>query len=128
MTDQNTFKLENVAPVFQVADIKRALGYYSDKLLFSTDFEWSNSENEPVNYAIVLQGDTELHLTPNKEPHERVAYFFVRNVQAFHEAVKAKGADITRGITDLPWQMREFEVTDPDGNRLIFGEHLSPAA
>lgn len=53
------------------------------------------------------------------------AYVFVDGVADYYEVVKARGADIREELQDYPWGMREFEVTDFDGNRLIFGEHLS---
>ncbi len=43
-----------------------------------------------------------------------------------YEAVRARNATTTCGIEDHLYEKREFEVADPDGNRLIFGEHLSP--
>ena len=54
-----------------------------------------------------------------------VAYFFVDNVAGYYQALQDTAADIVQEIRDYPWEMREFEVADPDGNRIIFGEHLS---
>ncbi len=125
MTDQTAFKLEVVAPVFPVTDMSKSLRFYTDQLLFKVGFEWSDNDQEPPRYSILQQGNTELHLTLTTEARATVAYFFVDNVEGYYEAVKAKGANITEEITDYPWDMREFEVTDPDGNRVIFGEHLS---
>jgi uncharacterized glyoxalase superfamily protein PhnB len=39
--------------------------------------------------------------------------------------VQRAGGRISCPLETQPWDMREFEVTDPDGNRLIFGEHVS---
>ena len=125
MKDKDDFSLEVVAPVFPVADIDRARDHYTEKLLFTLSFEWADSENEPLSYAILQQGNTELHLTLAKGPRKTTAYFFVNNVRAFYEAVKTAGANITHDIKDQPWDMREFEVTDLDGNQIIFGEHIS---
>lgn len=119
------YKLEVVAPIFPVTDIKRSLAYYTGKLLFTVGFEWADTPEEAIRYAILQNGNCELHLTYRETPHPTVAYFFVDGVKGYYEAVKAKNATITCDIEDHPWEMREFEVTDPDGNRLIFGEHLS---
>ena len=94
-------------------------------MLFGVAFTWADRDSEPPRYAIVRQGNCELHLTLGRQPHATVAYVFVDRVKAFYDAAKAAGADITEDIEDQPWEMREFEVADPDGNRLIFGEHLS---
>ncbi len=125
MSDDTPFKLEVVAPVFPVTDVGRSVDYYRDALLFEVAFEWADSDDEPVRYAILQNGDTEVHLTEAETARETIAYFFVDSVAGYYAAVKGKGAKITSEIKDYPWEMREFEVADPDGNRLIFGEHLS---
>ena len=38
------------------------------------------------------------------------------------------GARITRPLEDAVYGMREFEVTDPDGNVLCFGTDTGPPA
>jgi len=125
MDNDTRYRLEVVAPVFPVINIRRSLKYYTEALAFDVSFEWSDSENEPVRYAILRSGNTELHLSEAEGVHRAVAYFFVDSVAAYYETIKKKGAEITRGIEDFPWDMREFEVSDPDGNRIVFGEHLS---
>ncbi len=119
------YMLEVVAPVFPVTDIKRSLAYYTEKLLFTVGFEWADTPEEDIRYAILQSGNCELHLRYRETPHPTVAYVFVDGVKDYYEAVKTRHATITGEIDDHPWEMREFEVTDPDGNRLIFGEHLS---
>ncbi len=125
MTKQCTYSLEVIAPVFPVSDLRRSCAYYTECLLFETAFEWRDSEREPLNYAILQNGNVELHLSLAREPHKNVAYVFVNNVRDYFEAVKHLQAEISAPLSDQPWEMREFEVTDPDGNRIIFGEHLS---
>lgn len=125
MTDASEFSLDVVAPIFPVTDVAQAREYYTEKLLFTVGFEWSDREGEPLSYAIIQHGDTELHLTLVNTTHKARAYFFVTNVRAYYEAVKSAGAVITHDIEDQPWEMREFEIADPDGNAIIFGEHLS---
>lgn len=119
------FSLEVAAPVFQVTDIKRALKYYSDCLFFRVGFEWADQPSEAIRYAVIQQNDTELHLTSTASPSQSTAYFFTANVKGCYDAVMAAGAEIAHHIEDQPWEMREFEVRDPDGNALVFGEHLS---
>lgn len=125
MTEPDRYTLEVVAPVFPATDVQRSLEYYTGALLFIVGFEWADAPEEPVNYAILRNGNCELHLAQSETPRPTVAYFFVDGVMEYHETVKARNATITCGIEDHPWEMREFEVADPDGNRLIFGEHVS---
>jgi len=125
MTDKTPYKLEVAAPIFPVTDVRRAIAYYTMSLMFEIGFEWSDSDSEPVRYAVLQSGNTELHLTETEAPRETIAYFFVDGVQMYYEEVRRHGAQITREIEDHPWEMREFEVADPDGNLIVFGEHLS---
>ena len=125
MTDQTAFKLAVVAPVLPITDMARSLAYYTGPLMFTVGFEWTEGEAGQIDYAIIQQGDVELHLARAPAPRKTAAYVFVDKVDAFFAAVQAKGAQIAHAIADQPWEMREFEVIDPDGNALIFGEHLS---
>ncbi len=119
------YKLEVVAPIFQVSDIKRSLDYYTGALPFEVASQWADHPEEALRYAVLQNGNCEIHLTQATQPLPGVAYFFVDGVTAFFEAARARNATISREIEDQPWEMREFEVADLDGNRLIFGEHLS---
>ncbi len=125
MREGARYKLEVVAPVFPVTDVKRSLEYYVEQLSFTIAFQWADRPEDPVRYAILQNGNCELHLSHSKDPVRTTAYVFVDGVSAFYEAVKVRSPNLTCEIEDQPWEMREFEVADPDGNRLIFGEHLS---
>jgi predicted enzyme related to lactoylglutathione lyase len=46
-------------------------------------------------------------------------------VEDYSRLVRANGAAITQELADQPSEVREFEVADPDGNALIFGEPLA---
>lgn len=116
------------APIFPVSDLKASLTYYTGYLGFETGFEWSDSDDEPIRYAILFNGDTELHLSQTENPRRTTAYFFLHGVAEYYDRVRKTDARIAFEIEDQPWRMREFEVTDPDGNALIFGEHLDRIA
>lgn len=125
MDNKSNYKLSVVAPIFPVCDIDISKKYYLDKLKFSIGFEWSDEGNSEVNYLILHNGDTELHLSKSKETRKTAAYFFVDNIQGYHYEIKKSGANIINDIADQEWDMREIEVHDPDGNVIIFGEHKS---
>lgn len=125
MTQQSGYSVETVAPVFPVTDILRSRRYYTERLGFEVDFEWADSDDAPLNYVILRLGKAELHLTLALAANKTAAYFFVDGVENYYRSVSANGATIAQALADQPWEMREFEVADPDGNALIFGEHLS---
>ena len=128
MLDRDAYQLEVVAPVFPVTDFARALNHYVKKLQFTVKFQWADGGGEPTRYAILENGRCELHLSGGSDPQPASAYIFVDRVSAYYKLVREHGVTLSCDIEDQPWQMREFEVTDPDGNRLIFGEHLSRIA
>ncbi len=125
MVDRDPYQLEVVAPVFPVTNLAKALDHYVNTLRFTVKFEWADADGEPTRYAILENGRCELHLSRGSDPQPTSAYIFVDRVSAYYSTVRERGAVISCDIEDQPWQMREFEVTDPDGNRLVFGEHLS---
>ena len=122
---ENGFKLEVIAPILAVTQMDRALRYYTQSLGFETNFEWADNPDEPIRYAILRQGNTELHLTLADQPKPVIAYIFTAGIDAAYLAMQKAGASISEEIANQAWDMREFEVTDLDGNRIIFGEHLS---
>lgn len=123
MEQDNKPHFDIIAPIFPVMNIKASLEYYTEKLLFITSFEWSE-EDANTNYAILSQGDAELHLSVSEKPHKTAAYIFVDGIEEYFDMVSKTGASITSTIEEQPWEMKEFEATDLDGNVLIFGEHL----
>ena len=111
------------ATVLPVADLPRARDFYRDVLGFTVEFEWE----DPPTYAVLRAGESvQVHLTlidgparPDARP--TLLYLFVGDVDALHDRVSTRGAKVTCAPATQPWGMREFEVEDPDGHRLVFG-------
>ena len=125
MKPHNHYRFAVAAPIFPVTDMELSVQYFTEKLLFTVAFQWSESDGGPIDYTILQQGDTEIHLTKTAEPTKTAAYFFLEHIAPYYEAVQQTGANIRNVLADQPWEMREFDVTDPDGNVMVFGEHLS---
>lgn len=125
MPEKAKMSFEGVAPVFSVTDVARSRAYYTDHLAFTVEFEWSGDGGTESDYVVLSHGNTALHLAHTTKPSTSIAYFFVNNVEQYHDELQSTDAMITEAIKDFPWEMREFEVKDPDGNKMIFGEHLT---
>ncbi len=101
-----------VAPVSRslaVADIARAAAFYRDVLGFRVD------GTEAVS------GPALLHFH-NAEPEPAIVFFETGDVDAMHAALGERGAK-TSEIARVNWiKMRMFQVHDPDGNTLWFGQ------
>jgi len=107
-----------VSPVFQVGNLASAIGYYVGVLGFTEDFRHGD-------YAGVRLGKVCLHLSGHRV-HGRplgggTAYLFCEEVDAYHAAIKAKGARLKSEPRDWDYGMRDFMIVDPDGNHLAFG-------
>src|SRR5262249_2801993 len=83
-------------------------------------------------FAIVCRDDIEIHFWTCKErriAEHTSAYFRVDDVDALHATLSAAndGGRLSE-VADRAWGMREFYVTDPDGNLLKFGVPAPAAA
>ena len=52
-----------------------------------------------------------------------MAYIRLSDVDAYHLELKGRNLAVSEP-QDRPYGMRDFEVVDPDGNRLAFGERI----
>ena len=124
MTDP-VFKVVGHATVLYVKDMPPALAYYRDKLGFAVTFTWE----EPPVYVCLCLGEASIHLNSNRPPAAgSVVCIFCDGVDALHDDLVKRGADITREMTTHSYGMRDFIVSDPDGHQLIFGQGFSEVA
>ncbi len=56
--------------------------------------------------------------------HSYFAYFIVDDVDVYHAAVVAKGAEITKPLRAEPWGLREFGLRTIDGHRIMIGQEI----
>lgn len=113
--------LRNATPVIRVSDYQRAKAFYIDVL----GFDVINEAGEPVaGFGIFVAGSAQIFLHAwdgAGAPWDNWrAYFYVDDQPAFIRRLEAQGAPFT-GPKDTFYDMREVEVTDPDGNILCFG-------
>jgi catechol 2,3-dioxygenase-like lactoylglutathione lyase family enzyme len=121
--------VQSHATVLLVDDIGRAFDYYTEKLGFD-GHKW---ELNPQHYAYVSRGDTYVHLAcfgdigprPNSEvvpPDMFDLYIYVDDVEALHEELVERGAEILNAPVDTEYGLREIRVRDADGYVLAFGK------
>ena len=61
-------------------------------------------------------------------PGQRGNRFFIKDVDALHAELIARGAKVLKPPQDYDYGMRDFDVADPDGNQLTFGMETQSAA
>jgi catechol 2,3-dioxygenase-like lactoylglutathione lyase family enzyme len=117
------------ATVLLVPDVSRALDYYRERLGFQTH-AW---EINPSHYGYASRDACELHFArfdgatarPNSleaPPDMFDVYVQVDDVDALHEELVGRGADILHAPVEQPYGLREVRIRDPDGYILAFGE------
>ncbi len=116
-------------PVLKSGDYARSRAYYVDRLGYRVVEEGG----DPPRFGIFERGKSVLFVNawqgpPTIVPGAWEAYLHVSGLNALHAEFAAAGATIIRAIETTVYGMREFEVTDPDGNVLCFGEDADPTA
>jgi catechol 2,3-dioxygenase-like lactoylglutathione lyase family enzyme len=106
-------------PIFQVADVDRAVAWYSDVLGMTPIWRW---EDHTAGMTI---GDLELYLDRADRPSPSRVSVFVDDADAAYEQYRAAGAVFAEGLEDKPWGVRRFTVRDPDGNLIDVSHELS---
>jgi uncharacterized glyoxalase superfamily protein PhnB len=115
------FQVTGHATVLHVKDMPTALAYYRDQLGFAVTFSWE----DPPRYVCLCLGDAAIHLNSYVPPAgPSHVQFFCKGVDALYDQLIARGVGIVDPLTDQPYGMRDFVVTDPDGHRLVFGQGL----
>jgi len=116
--------ISGAATVFQVDDLEASLKFYLEVLGFEQDFRFAT-------YAGVHLGELCLHLCAHhfwKRPRGGAAVsVFADEVDEYCAQIKARGAKIEGEPADQQYGMRDFVVSDPDGNLLTFGCPLPEA-
>lgn len=118
-TSDSDPQFEAVTPRLPVADVEKALAFYVDKLGFQLGWKWGN----PITHGNVCRGSINLDVICVTEVARgtAMAYVQIRGVDAYFAELKGRGLGVSEP-EDRPYGMRDFEVVDPDGNRLSFGE------
>ena len=112
-------------PLLKVRNIREAVAFYTNIL----DFKLKYPEQALNEYSVELvQGEAELQLTMTDGMFGIALYVYVPNVDAVFKKYLQRGlvtprkenSPVHESPIDQTWGMREFYVTDADGNTLRF--------
>jgi predicted enzyme related to lactoylglutathione lyase len=110
-------QLRQALPELPLDDVSRGVAYYRDVLGFK------------VNYAqhdlgVMDRDDITLLLVARTERHTGIGscYVYVRDADALHAELRARGANLRGEPISHPWGLRDFHVLDLEGNQIRFGQ------
>jgi len=113
------------------SDVPGLVDFYSRVLGFGIKSRWPEEGDVMWAWldrdvaAVIIEGAEEDLAGVNRAG--AALYFDVADADALCAEFTGRGASIPEGPADTPNATREFEIRDPDGNRLIFGMRLPGA-
>lgn len=111
-------------PILRIFSVEKALEFYVGFLDFKVDWEHRFGDNFPL-YMQVSRAGLLLHLSEHHgdaTPGSAVM-IWMRGIVAFQAELAAKDYRYAKpGLNDVPWDAKNFVLTDPFGNRLSFNE------
>lgn len=107
--------------LLQPVDFERSLRFYSDTLGLHVYREWGRGSTKGVVFFL---GGGFLDGSSRTGTCESVVglWLQVRDVDAVGRELQEAGVDIIELPTDKPWGLREMQIRDPDGLRIVIVE------
>ena len=100
-------------------DFERSLRFYSESLGLHIYREWGSGSNRGVVFFLG-GGFIELSGSSHTTANENVGLWLqVRDVDAVGDVLTETTVDVIELPTDKPWGLREMQIRDPDGLRIV---------
>lgn len=122
-------RLDELVPMLMCDDVQESIRFYTQVLGFNVKDRMDDVGKS--GWAFLTHGRVRLMLA---SPHgasepvkvdgrypQTVYYFYPEDVVALRESIVAKGYDAT-GLAVRFYGMKEFEMLDPSGHLLVFGQ------
>ena len=104
-----------------VADVLRAVTFYTRSLGFELGFTWG----EPPTMAGVNLGKAQIFLEQgDPNPRGTTLYFVVGDADELYAFHRAQGVDIVTEPTDEAYGLRDYRIRDLHGYELSFGHYI----
>ncbi|HRJ70700.1 MAG TPA: VOC family protein [Terrimicrobiaceae bacterium] len=116
-------ELLDLIPTFGVQDMQKSTTFYTDKLGFTVVLRSGST------YTAIGRDLVQIGLVTDKAASRAKSgscYIKTSRIDELFRELKAAGVKITSELKTQPSNMREFSVTDPDNNVLVFGEYVGP--
>jgi catechol 2,3-dioxygenase-like lactoylglutathione lyase family enzyme len=109
-------------PVLHVGSSIAAEEFYCNRLGFRQDFAYRPFGNDDPCYMGIVRDSVELHLSSfsGDGGPDGAVFLIVKDLDALHDELIAKGVAIALAPTEQSWGNREMYIADPDGNSIRF--------
>jgi uncharacterized glyoxalase superfamily protein PhnB len=88
-------------------------------------FTWDFGD---AQYSVVWRDNAAIHFVKDDRTPAGVHLFqWVRDVDAYHDEIAGRGAQIASAPTNRPYGVRELAVQDINGIGIVFGQDIDPA-
>jgi len=119
-------KTLRVMPTLQVSDVAASAAFY-ERLGFASHGFWG----DPPEFCIVQRGEVTLGLDRSRDgsiPLNQwwAMYIYVEDAEALRAEFLDLGLEPTEMHRPKHYGCIDFDVVDPDGHRLAFGQALNP--
>lgn len=116
-------------PVLQVSDVRASVAFYG-RLGFVCNGEWTGDDGtEDVHFGIVQRGAVTIGLQllrgPLRVNTDWAAYIYVDDVAALHREFTEQGLSPSQ-LRQQPYGCDDFDLRDPDGHQIAFGQDRNP--
>jgi uncharacterized glyoxalase superfamily protein PhnB len=128
----NRKSYRSVTPMLAVADVRRAMNFYTTALGFTVKSVMDTPQG--VMHAELTLRDTTLMLSPEDQRHNNLSanaigntpvtlYVLVDDVDATFASATAAGGQVLMPVMDMFWGDRCGTIADPDGNKWMISTH-----
>ena len=110
-------QLRQLLPELPLSDVPAGVAYYQKVLGFRINYVQDD-------VGVMYRDDVTLLLILRTEQHKGIGscYVYIRDADALHAELLARGANVQGDPISQPWGLRDFRVLDLEGNRLTFGQ------
>lgn len=109
--------MRTIMPELPLDDVPAGVAYYREVLGFEVNYQQHDlgvMDRDAVRLLLIARTE--------KHPGIGSCSFYVDDVDALHAELLSKGAQVLGEPVSHPWGLREFQVLDPEGNRLSFAQ------
>lgn len=122
----------DLVPMLMCEDVQASIRFYTDVLGF--EVRGRMDDVGTTGFASLRNGKTALMLaSPSYIPQgtkvdgcfpQSNYYFYVADAEALRQSIVEKGWEATECV-DRFYDIKEFELVDPDGHVLVFGQDIA---